>query len=77
VKYKTEVLGRWVRIVEDTGSEFENDVAGIGDCHDEDAIALARDLIKALNEPTPVITVKDVIRLAAELNTHGHTSKAT
>lgn len=62
-KYKTEVLGRWLRIVDEDG----NDVIGIGDCHEPGAHELASFLAAQLNQPTPVITVKDVIKIAAKL----------
>jgi hypothetical protein len=63
MKYKTEVLGRWLRIVDADG----NDVIGIGDCHEPGAHEFADFLAAKLSEPTPVITVKDVIGIAEKL----------
>jgi hypothetical protein len=51
VKYKTEVLGSTLRIVEDTGSEFENDVLVLGDCRDPDVQQKAEKILRELNPP--------------------------
>lgn len=47
--WKLEVLGHSLRIVEDTGSEFENDVLVVGHCRDDKAQSNAELIVAAVN----------------------------
>lgn len=50
MKYKLEVLGHFLRIVEDTGSEFEDDFCGFGDCRDPKSHERAELVLRLLNQ---------------------------